>query len=462
MTSGAAQPLEVVVLAAGAGTRMNSNNAKVMLTLAGKPMLTHVLDMAREFAPIKIHIIYGHRGDQLRAEFSAININWVEQIERLGTGHAVRCVAPFLSPNGKVLVLYGDVPALRYEDVLPLVEGCNQSNSLGVLLTELAMPEGYGRAIVSDKRVLKIVEEKVATDAERQIKLVNTGLVCAQSVDLTRWVNALDRDNAQKEYLLTDIFAMAAAESTSAFYSVCSTAWRAFGANDPMQLADLERKMQLANAHSLMAAGVRLADPQRIDVRGKLVTGKDVEIDVNSIFEGDVAIADNVKIGAFNRIKNCSFAAGTIINAHCDLNGVVTEGACEIGPFARLRPGTILKTGSKIGNFVECKNAQIGKDSKISHLSYIGDAILGKSVNIGAGTITCNYDGVNKHQTRIANNVFVGSNSSLVAPIDIGEGATIGAGTVLTSSAPENQLTLSRAPQKSVSNWSRPLKQLKP
>lgn len=452
------QALEVIVLAAGAGTRMRSNKAKVMLPLAGKPMLEHVLSMATALGPKRIHIIYGHRGEQLRAAFTNPNLNWIAQTEQLGTGHAVRCVIPHLESGSKVLVLYGDVPALRIEDVAPLVTQCGQQDVLGVLLTNLDVPKGYGRAIVADGRVVKIVEEKTASDSELAITLVNTGVICVQMVHLARWVNQLDRNNVQNEYLLTDIFGMASAERLSAYVQVCAQAWRAFGANDAAQLVDLERRMQLESAKSLLANGVRLADPNRIDIRGTLTTGMDVEIDVSVVFEGNVSLANDVKIGAFNRIKNCSLAEGTIVHSHCDLEGVVTEGACEIGPFARLRPGTTLQRASKIGNFVECKNAQIGVASKISHLSYIGDSVLGAGVNIGAGTITCNYDGVNKHRTHIGDDVFVGSNTSLVAPLEIGSGATIGAGTVLTSNAAANQLTLSRAQQKTITGWIRPNK----
>ena len=450
------QNVEVIVLAAGAGTRMQSGKAKVMHKLAGKPMLEHVLTLARALLPQKIHIVYGHRADQLRAAFNEEDINWVEQAVQMGTGHAVRCVLAQLAPSCKVLVLYGDVPALLLEDVAPLVEHCNHKNALGVLLAEVENPKGYGRAIIVDRHVVKIVEEKLANDAQRLIKHVNTGLICAQSGQLAQWVTKLGCENAQNEYLLTDIFEMAAAEQSPAFFHVCKSAWRAFGANDAQQLADLERRTQLDNAHNLMANGVRLADPGRVDIRGVLITGMDVEIDANVIFEGNVELANGVKIGPFNRIKNCKLAAGTIVHAHCDLENVVSEGACEIGPFARLRPGTVLHEGSKIGNFVECKNAQIGPASKVSHLSYVGDAVLGERVNIGAGSITCNYDGVNKHQTRIADDVFVGSNSSLVAPLEIGAGATIGAGSVITSDAPDGQLTLSRSPQKTIINWRRP------
>jgi bifunctional UDP-N-acetylglucosamine pyrophosphorylase / glucosamine-1-phosphate N-acetyltransferase len=452
------QPVEIIILAAGAGTRMQSGKAKVMHKLAGKPMLEHVLTLARAFNPEKIHIVYGHQADQLRAAFNQNDINWVEQAVQMGTGHAVRCVLPHLAPDSKVLVLYGDVPALQNADVMPLVEQCNRKNLLGVLLAEIEDPKGYGRAIIANGQVVKIVEEKLATDTQRLIKHVNTGLICAQSSQLTEWVSKLNRNNAQNEYLLTDIFEIAAAEKTPAFFHVCKSAWRAFGANDAQQLVDLERRAQKDYAQKLMAKGVRLADPGRIDIRGELTTGMDVEIDVNVIFEGHVELANDVKIGPFNRIRNCKLAAGTVVHAHCDLENVISEGACEIGPFARLRPGTVLQQGSKIGNFVECKNAQIGPASKVSHLSYIGDAVLGERVNIGAGTITCNYDGVNKHQTRIGSDVFVGSNSSLVAPLEIGAGATIGAGSVITSDAPDAQLTLSRSPQKTVINWRRPEK----
>ena len=452
------QPLEVIVLAAGAGTRMRSNQAKVMLPLTGKPMLAHVLSMAAALEPKRIHIVYGHKGEQLRSAFPDPKFNWIEQTEQMGTGHAVRCVISHLEPKSKVLVLYGDVPALRAADIASLVQQCDEKNVVGVLLADLNAPAGYGRAVITGGRVTKIVEEKLADAAELAITRVNTGVICAQSIELARWVGQLDRNNLQNEYLLTDIFAMAARESQPAYFQICEPAWRAFGANDAVQLVELERKMQLDSAYALLLNGVRLADPNRIDIRGVLTTGVDVEIDANVIFEGEVSLANNVKIGAFNRIKNCTLAAGTIVHAHCDLEGVVSHGACEIGPFARLRPGTVLQHGSKIGNFVECKNAQIGAASKISHLSYIGDAALGASVNIGAGTITCNYDGVNKHKIQIGDDVFIGSNTSLVAPLAIGSGATIGAGTVLTSNAAANQLTLARAPQKTITSWVRPTK----
>ncbi|NJR44097.1 bifunctional UDP-N-acetylglucosamine diphosphorylase/glucosamine-1-phosphate N-acetyltransferase GlmU [bacterium] len=306
--------------------------------------------------------------------------------------------------------------------------------------------------------MIEIVEEKNASETQRQIRLVNTGVLCAQSEALRSWVAQLDCNNAQGEYLLTDIFRLAHAEGKSASSVICEPAWRAFGANDAAQLAELESRLRLDAAQNLLKSGVRLSDPMRIDVRGALHCGHDVEIDINVIFEGENRLASNVRVGPFTRLKNCDLAEGTIILSHCDLEGVSTTGPCQIGPFARLRPGTVLARGVKIGNFVETKAAQIGENSKVSHLSYIGDATLGAEVNIGAGTITCNYDGVNKHQTMVDDYAFIGSNTSLVAPVRVEQGATIGAGTVLTRDAPAKQLTLTRSPQKTISTWKRPQK----
>jgi bifunctional UDP-N-acetylglucosamine pyrophosphorylase/glucosamine-1-phosphate N-acetyltransferase len=449
--------LHVIILAAGEGKRMKSRHAKVLMPLAGRPLLAHVLGAARALQPAAIHIVYGHAGDEVRSAFAdQPDLQWVLQAERLGTGHAVAQALKPIPDGVPVLVLYGDVPLIRAETLRPLVES---ATLLRLLTTTLDDPHGYGRVQCDDAgKVLAVIEEKDASAQQRKITQVNTGILAAQSTALRAWIARLDRNNAQGEYYLTDIFAMAAGENHAALSVPCVDPVEAAGANDPIQLAELEAQHRLRAARALMQDGVRLADPARIDVRGVVEVGRDVELDIDVILEGHVVLGDDVRIGAFTRLKNVRLAAGTQVRSHCDLEGVTTHGPCTIGPFARLRPGTELAADVHIGNFVEIKKTRIGEGSKAGHLSYLGDTEIGRGVNIGAGTITCNYDGINKHVTHIGDGAFIGSNSALVAPVSVGAQATIGAGSVITRDAPEGELTLARAKQLTLPGWNRPTK----
>lgn len=450
-------PLHVVVLAAGEGKRMRSALPKVLLPLAGRPMLTHVIAAARDLNPASLRIVYGHRGEALRAAYADIaDLAWVHQAEQRGTGHAVGLALDGLDDASRVLVLYGDVPLLRVQTLQALIQA---DAPLAVLTARLDNPHGYGRVLLdADGRVEAIVEERDASPAQRQVREVNTGVIMAHTGALRRWLAGLRPNNAQGELYLTDVFAAAAAESSRASAVPCADPDEAFGANDPWQLAELERRYQQRQLRALCLAGLRVADPARVDVRGELAIGMDVSFDIDVIVEGVVRLGDGVRIGPYVRLRDCELAAGSVVHAHSDLDGVRSSGACVIGPFARLRPGTELATGVHIGNFVETKKARLGEHSKANHLSYLGDSVIGARVNIGAGTITCNYDGVNKHQTTIGNDVFVGSNSALVAPVALGDGATIGAGSVIAKDAPAGELTLTRALQKTVKGWQRPRK----
>ena len=450
-------PLHVVVLAAGEGKRMKSARPKVLQPIAGQPMLAHVIQTARQLQPDAIHVVYGHGGDQVRAAFAdQPDLQWAEQDRQLGTGHAVQQAMPQIPDAANVLVLYGDVPLLRAETLQRLLAAPGR---LAVLVAEPADPTGYGRIVRdAEGRVAEIVEHKDANDEQRRIRTINTGIIVAESTALRRWLSQLSADNAQGEYYLTDVFASAAAEFTPAEMVVVADPQEAEGANDPWQLAQLERAWQWRAARALCLQGAHLADPARVDLRGTVKVGRDVRIDVNVVFEGDVELGDDVVIGPFVRLRDVRLGAGTLVRAHCDLEGVVAEGAVQIGPFARLRPGTVLADGVHVGNFVETKKVTLGVGSKANHLTYLGDAQVGSGVNIGAGTITCNYDGVNKSLTRIGDNAFIGSNSALVAPIEIGDGATVGAGSVLTRNAPAGALTVARARQNTIEGWQRPKK----
>ncbi|HEV2540805.1 MAG TPA: bifunctional UDP-N-acetylglucosamine diphosphorylase/glucosamine-1-phosphate N-acetyltransferase GlmU [Frateuria sp.] len=454
-----ATPLHVVILAAGEGKRMKSRKPKVLMPLAGRPLLAHVLDTARALSPFAIHVVYGHAGDQLRAAFAQeADLRWVEQTERLGTGHALAQALAGIPGEARVLVLYGDVPLLRASTLAPLA----QTSGLALLATALEDPHGYGRVLRDPSgRVAGVVEEKDADTAQRSIRLVNTGILAGDVAALARWIARLDRNNAQGEYYLTDVFAMAAAEGCPAACVECADPVEAAGANNPVQLAELEDHHRRRATRELMLAGVRIADPRRLELRGTVDAGMDVELDIDVVLEGRVVLGDDVRIGAFVRLKDVELAAGTVVLAHCDLEGVVTRGACAIGPFARLRPGTELAAGVHIGNFVETKQARLGEGSKANHLSYLGDARIGAGVNVGAGTITCNYDGANKHVTTIDDGAFIGSNAALVAPLTIGARATIGAGSVVTHDAPADTLTIARGRQISLEGWQRPQKKPK-
>lgn len=451
------QALHVIILAAGAGKRMKSDLPKVLQPIAGRPMLAHVIDAARALRPAAIHVVYGHGGEAVRAAFAdQPDLQWAEQREQLGTGHAVQQAMPQVPDDAKVLVLYGDVPLICADTLRHLL---SQPGRLAVLVAEVANPTGYGRIVRNaEGRVAAIVEQKDANDEQRAIRTINTGIISADGTALRMWLSQLSNSNAQGEYYLTDVFASAAAEYTPADMAFVDDAQEAEGANDPWQLSQLERAWQLREARALCAQGARVLDPARLDIRGTVRVGRDVQIDVNVILEGEVELGDGVSIGAFTRLKDVKLAAGTVVKPHCDLEGVVSEGAADIGPFSRLRPGTVLAEGSHVGNFVETKKVHLGAGSKANHLTYLGDAVIGSKVNIGAGTITCNYDGVNKSQTTIGDNAFVGSNSSLVAPVTVGAGATIAAGSVITRNAPEGQLTVARARQQVIEGWHRPVK----
>ncbi len=448
-------PLHVVILAAGEGKRMKSALPKVLQKIAGRPMLAHVITTARALQPAGIHIVFGHGGAAVQEDFAAqTDLQWAQQDKQLGTGHAVLQAMPGVPDGAQVLVLYGDVPLIESATLQRLLDA---SAHLVVLGAELDDATGYGR-IVRDPEghVASIVEQKDANAEQRRIHLVNTGVIAADATALRRWLLALRNDNAQGEYYLTDVFAQAAAEFDPAQIVLVADPVEAEGANDAWQLAQLERAFQQRAVRALCIEGVRFADPARIDVRGTVNVGRDVEIDVDVILEGDVVLGDDVRIGPFCRLKDVDLAAGTQVRAHCDLDGVRTHGAATIGPFARLRPGTVLAAGVHIGNFVETKNAHLGADSKANHLSYLGDAQVGSRVNIGAGTITCNYDGVNKSITTIADGAFIGSNTSLVAPVNVGKDATIGAGSVITKDAPDGELTVARGRQETLHGWHRP------
>ena len=450
-------PLHVVILAAGEGKRMRSTKPKVLHTIAGRPMLAQVIAAARALAPEGIHIVYGHGGDQVRAAFDDQgDLQWAEQASQLGTAHAVQQALPNIPDGAQVLVLYGDVPLIAPMTLRRLLDAPGR---IAVLAAELPDPTGYGRILRdAEGRVASIVEHKDADHDERQIRLVNTGVIAVEATALKRWIARVSNDNAQGEYYLTDVFREAADEFSAAEIVVAADPLETEGANDPWQLAQLERAWQLRMARALCNEGVRFADPARVDFRGEMTVGRDVEVDVDVVFEGHVVLGDGVRIGPFCRLKDVQLAAGTEVRAHCDLAGARTEGAVMIGPFARLRPGTVLADGVHVGNFVETKNAKLGVGSKANHLTYLGDAVIGAGVNIGAGTITCNYDGANKSTTTIGDGAFIGSNTALVAPVRVGKDATIGAGSVIGKDAPEGKLTLARAKQATVDGWQRPTK----
>lgn len=449
--------LNIVILAAGKGTRMVSNLPKVLHKLAGKPLLQHVVDCAKSLNPQKIIGVYGYGGSAVPDAMLHEKIIWVEQKEQLGTGHAVMQVLPHLDSDATTLILLGDVPLVNTATCRQLLDS---TDALGLLTIKKHNPASYGR-IVRDSRgmVQAIVEYKDANEEQRRINEVNTGIIAARNDKLNVWVSGLSNQNAQKEYYLTDIVAMAVRDGKNVTALVAADEFSVEGVNSKLDLAGLERVYQLRYAQSLMQKGVTLADPHRIDVRGTLSCGQDVSIDVGCVFEGNVTVGDNVEIGANCVIKNAHIGAGTQIAPFTHILDTQIGENARIGPFARLRPGTILGAEAHVGNFVELKNAQVDVGSKINHLSYVGDATVGKNVNIGAGTITCNYDGANKFRTVIEDEVFVGSDTQLVAPVTIARGATIGAGSTITKDAPADQLTICRAKeQKSIAGWKRPQK----
>ncbi|WP_124948437.1 bifunctional UDP-N-acetylglucosamine diphosphorylase/glucosamine-1-phosphate N-acetyltransferase GlmU [Sulfuriferula thiophila] len=454
-------PFNIVILAAGRGTRMMSDLPKVLHPLAGKPMLAHLLDTARSLDPLQICVVYGYGGEQVPKAIGGSDITWVLQAEQHGTGHAVRQAVPHLADSGVTLILYGDVP-LTTADTMRALTTVAVQDQLALLTVNLTDPTGYGRIVRNAAgKVTAIVEHKDADTQTRAITEVNTGLMALPTHRLAGWLSRLSNANAQGEYYLTDIIAMAVADGIGV--QACQPAHHReiLGVNSKAQLAELERLHQLQVANQLMTQGVTLLDPARIDVRGSLQCGRDVMIDVGCVFEGQVELGNNVSVGAHCVLQNVKIGAGTQIASFSHLVDAIVGTDNHIGPFARLRPGTILAADVHVGNFVEIKNSQVDNGSKINHLSYVGDSTVGKLVNIGAGTITCNYDGANKHRTVIEDNAFIGSDTQLVAPVTIGKGATIGAGSTITRDAPAGELTLSRSKQLTISGWQRPVKKSK-
>lgn len=453
--------LNIVILAAGKGTRMHSNKPKVLHEIGGKPILAHVIDCAKALNPQQIIVVYGYGGEIVREAFAHENLVWVNQAEQLGTGHAVQQAAPHLNDDANTLIMLGDVPLVDVDACKKLIAQANQQ--LAILSFNKTDPTGYGRIVRNNHLVTAIVEHKDATDAQRQITEVNTGIMAMPNMHLKKWLSRLSNHNAQGEYYLTDIVALAVKDNVDVIAEMTADEWSVTGINSKVDLSQIERVYQQRVAQSLLQQGVTLTDPSRLDVRGTLHCGKDVEIDVNCVFEGNVTLADNVKIAANCVIKNTDIAAGTQIAAFTHMDDTIIGENSRIGPYARLRPSTTLAANTHVGNFVELKNAQVDIGSKINHLSYVGDSTVGKSVNIGAGTITCNYDGANKFRTVIEDGAFIGSDSQLVAPVTIGKNATIAAGSTITKDAPADALTFCRAKeQKTIVGWKRPVKLKKP
>lgn len=450
--------MNIVILAAGQGKRMHSNLPKVLHPLAGKALVSHVIDTARSLSPRRLCLVYGHGGDVVRAALDAPDLAWALQEPQLGTGHAVQQALPLIADGGTTLVLYGDVPLIQADTLKRLLRAAE--NALAILTVELPDPQGYGR-IVRDAggRVVRIIEQKDAHADERLIREINTGIMAMPTARLGEWLGRLSSNNAQNEYYLTDIVGMAVEEGLPVHTANPLHAWEVLGVNSKVQLAELERIAQRSYAEMLMEQGVRLADPARMDVRGSLECGRDVFIDVNCVFEGQVQLADAVEIGPNCVLKNARIGTGARIAAFTHIEDAIVGADGMIGPFARLRPGTELAEDVHVGNFVEIKKSTIAAHSKANHLAYIGDATIGSRVNVGAGTITCNYDGASKHRTIIEDDAFIGSDTQLVAPVTVGRGATVGAGTTLTKDAPADSLTISRARQSSIAGWKRPVKQ---
>ena len=437
---------------------MRSKQPKVLHKLAHRSLLEHVWAAAKRLNPMQTCIVYGHGGDQVREHLQDSSLEWAQQAEQLGTGHAVAQAMPNIPESGKVLILYGDVPLIKTVTLEAMLEKCSDS-AMSLLTIELDNPQGYGRIVRdSEQNVISIVEHKDATEQQLAINEINTGILCAPAQQLSQWLAKLGNNNAQGEYYLTDIIAMAVSDKIDINTVSATNSHEVEGVNDRLQLARLERYYQAMQAEELMQQGVTLRDPARIDVRGEVTCGQDVIIDINVIIEGKVVIGDGAQIGPNVILRDCTVGAASIIEANCVIEQAVIGDECNVGPFARLRPGAKLANKAKVGNFVEIKNADIGIGSKVNHLSYIGDTTMGDNVNIGAGTITCNYDGANKHRTMIGDNVFVGSNTAMVAPIQLGDGATIGAGSTLTVDADADALTLTRSKQKTLSGWKRPTK----
>lgn len=447
----------IVILAAGQGKRMFSALPKVLQPLAGRPLLQHVVDCAHELGANDICVVYGHGGDAVQAGFAGEKLRWALQAEQLGTGHAVQQAMPDTPDDNQVLILFGDVPLLRPQTLANLLGQCG-ADEVAVLTVEMDNPTGYGRIVRKDGAVVRNVEERDANNEEQRIREINTGVMCAPAAQLKTWLAQLSNDNSQGEYYLTDVLGMAVSDGVRVHGVKADNQVEVMGINDKKQLAEAERALQRRLVNELMEQGVGFADPDRVDIRGELSCGKDVFIDVNAVFEGSVSLGDNTSIESNNLLRDSEIGTGTVIHSNCHIEGATTGSDCEIGPFARLRPGAALASKVKIGNFVEVKKSTIDAGSKVNHLSYIGDTVVGTGVNIGAGTITCNYDGANKHVTTIGDDVFIGSGVELVAPVEIGKGATIGAGSTISKPAPGGTLTLARARQTTVPGWNPPVK----
>jgi bifunctional UDP-N-acetylglucosamine pyrophosphorylase / glucosamine-1-phosphate N-acetyltransferase len=449
--------LEVVILAAGQGTRMRSRLPKVLHEVAGKPLLEHVINTAQGLNPAVIHVLIGHGSEQVEEQLSGYAVNWVVQEEQLGTGHAVMQALPAIAPDSIVLVLYGDVPLTELSTLQRLVERAQQGPAL--LTATVARPQGYGRILRDEQGALVgVVEDKDASESQLSICEINTGLLASPASDLHKYLPRVGNDNQQGEYYLPDIISLAVGDGKVVASCLATSELEIQGVNDRVQLNLVEREFQRRLARKLMREGVNIADVDRLDVRGELVCGEDVSIDVNAVFIGEVSLGDGVIVGPNCVLTDVSVAAGTTIHAMSHLQEAVIGRNCNVGPYARLRPGTVLADGAKVGNFVETKKSHIGPGSKVNHLTYIGDCEMGAGVNVGAGTITCNYDGVNKHQTVIGDGVFIGSNSTLVAPLQIAERGFIGAGSTVTSDVGTEELAVSRARQRNIQGWQRPTK----
>ncbi|MDW6002432.1 bifunctional UDP-N-acetylglucosamine diphosphorylase/glucosamine-1-phosphate N-acetyltransferase GlmU [Vibrio mangrovi] len=446
-----------VILAAGKGTRMYSQLPKVLHTIAGKPMVKHVIDTCQSIGAQQIHLVYGHGGELMQQKLAEESVNWVLQDQQLGTGHAVEQASGYFHDDEQIIVLYGDVPLISEETIESLLSSQPQ-DGIALLTVVLDNPTGYGRIIRKNDTVVAIVEQKDASEAELAIQEVNTGVLVASGKDLKRWLSGLENNNAQGEYYLTDVIAAAHAEGRAIQAVHPMEQMEVEGVNDRVQLSRLERAYQYSLANKLLTQGVMLRDPARFDLRGQLQCGYDVEIDVNVVIEGSVSLGNNVIIGAGCVLKDCEIDDNTIIRPYSVIEGATVGEMCTVGPFTRLRPGAELKDDAHVGNFVEVKNARLGEGSKANHLAYLGDAEIGARVNVGAGVITCNYDGANKHKTIIGDDVFVGSDSQLVAPVTIEDGATIGAGTTLTRNVAQGELVITRAKERRVEGWQRPVK----
>jgi len=445
----------VVILAAGKGTRMKSSLPKVLHPIGAKPMVQHIIDTVKKLGATNIHLVYGHGREQLQNKLSHNDLSWCLQEQQLGTGHAVQQAAPHIQDNEDVLILVGDAPLIKESTLKQLIAVKKQAD-LALLTVELKDPTGMGRIVRQGAQVTAIVEHKDASEPQRQIKETNTGMMIMGGKDLKRWLSALNNNNAQGEFYLTDVIEMAAKEGKSIHASQPSCAIEVEGINNRVQLASIERAYQIEQAEALMLQGVSLLDPSRFDLRGEIEVGQDITIDVNVIVEGKVKIGSNVTIGANCILIDSIIEDNAIIHANSILEQAIVGQHCNVGPYARLRPGSILKEQSRVGNFVEMKKTILGKGSKANHLTYLGDTVVGEGANIGAGTITCNYDGVNKFKTIIGDGAFIGSNSALVAPTMIGVNATVGAGSVVTKEVSANELAIARAKQRNISNWQRP------